>query len=84
MSRLIDADKEVCELRKMNVGSGTFVRAVNFAIEVLENAPTIEPDRKTGRWIGDVCSVCGEERAWYGNNPPYCPNCGSYNGGDEE
>ena len=34
-------------------------------------------DRPTGHWIGDKCSVCGEERAWYGCNPAYCPDCGS-------
>ena len=34
-------------------------------------------DRPRGYWIGDKCSVCGEERAWYGSNPPICPDCGA-------
>ena len=38
-----------------------------------EHLPSAE---KTGKWIGDKCSVCGEERAWYGCNPSYCPDCG--------
>lgn len=36
--------------------------------------PSIKP--KTGRWIGDKCSRCGNERAWYGGQPDYCPDCG--------
>ena len=32
---------------------------------------------KRGEWVGDRCSVCGEERAWYGQNPPFCPDCGA-------
>ena len=36
-----------------------------------------EPERKKGKWISDKCSVCGAERVWYGDNPPYCPDCGA-------
>ena len=46
--------------------------------------PSVTPQPKMGHWIKDKCSICGEERAWYGQNPPYCPDCGSYNGGDAE
>ena len=31
---------------------------------------------KIAKWIGDKCSNCGQERAWYGDNPAYCPDCG--------
>ena len=34
-------------------------------------------DRPKGEWIGDRCSICGEERAWYGNQPNFCPDCGA-------
>ena len=37
-----------------------------------------------GKWEGNRCSICGVERAWYGSNPAYCPDCGSYNGVDED
>ena len=37
--------------------------------------PSVEP--KHGEWVGDKCSVCGTERAWYGCNPPFCPDCGA-------
>lgn len=44
--------------------------AIHMAAEALEG-------EKIGRWIEDKCSVCGEERAWYGYNPLYCPDCGA-------
>jgi hypothetical protein len=51
-------------------------------VEELMSLPPVLPMPKMGRWIKDKCSICGEERAWYGQNPPYCPDCGSYNGGE--
>lgn len=36
-----------------------------------------QQQEKKGRWIGDKCSNCGNERAWYGNNPLFCPDCGA-------
>ena len=71
-------------------------------IEVwINDLPSAQPERKTGRWIGHkaddpdwqrddgtpimlMCSVC---KAFVINNGAsgwnYCPNCGSYNGGEE-
>lgn len=42
MSRWIDAEKELKELKNMKVEGETFTTAVNFAILVLENAPSID------------------------------------------
>ena len=61
----------------------------------LDNAPTIEPERKTGRWIPtgkdtifgvDVrCSVCGESFATTElAEELYCRHCGVYMGGEED
>lgn len=51
--------------------------------------PSAEPERKTGKWLiaekdryivhSVQCSVCGNCISWMAN---YCPNCGSYNGGE--
>ena len=51
---------------------------------------TITPERKRGRWEiyiismidgeGCRCSECGFEGAPYWE---FCPNCGSYNGGEQ-
>lgn len=51
----------------------------------LDDAPTIEPERKTGKWIYPygttrlvaICSECGSHGS--GN---FCANCGSYNKGE--
>ena len=45
--------------------------------DILEDLPLVTPIPKMGHWIGDKCSACGEERAWYGCNPTYCPDCGT-------
>ena len=61
---------------------------------VRDIAPSVQPERKTGKWIkhaighehtpwGFDCSECGE---WFVVGEEvikkynYCPNCGSYNG----
>jgi hypothetical protein len=57
------------------------------AIDLLQNAPTIEPERKTGKWIvvddgciSGKCSECGWEAHMYEDDVvgmDYCPNCGA-------
>ena len=57
---------------------GIAVSPMNTARELMMYQPSadvVEPKR--GEWIGDKCSVCGNERAWYGCNPPFCPDCGA-------
>lgn len=63
-----------------------------IAKDVIENLPSTQSERKTGRWIlwnypGEECarcSACGEEYdqmdLYIGGNdyPNYCPNCGAY------
>lgn len=67
-------------------------------IEIVFDAPTIDPVRK-GKWIYHEpfdcghkncnpcieCSCCG---TWFGADcyakTNYCPNCGSYNGGEHD
>lgn len=73
-------------------------------ISLLITQPTIEPERKKGKWTPKeerqkqeifICSECGgwAYSPWIGSrkNPKpnrckynYCPNCGSYNGGENE
>lgn len=56
--------------------------------DMIENAPTIEPERKTGRWIrrphdGIYCTACGKGWSFMLGAPGdienyhYCPNCGA-------
>ena len=67
--------------------------------EVINKLPSIQPERKTGRWIPDntdyyrtkfICSACGESEEvptigfGYGTMWGYCPNCGAkMEGGDD-
>ena len=76
--RLIDADALKNTLEKLwNVHDDDDFANKDVWREI-ENAPTIEPERKKGRWIihenYDECSKCHCFTA-IGLN--YCPHCGS-------
>ena len=45
--------------------------------ECYKDLPPVITKEKIGKWIGDKCSKCGNERAWYGDNPLFCPDCGA-------
>lgn len=86
--RAIDADRLLTDRMKSK-----YYHLPNGDIAIpiidIENAPTIEPERKTGRWIHPtfemVCKcVCGscEVLCSFCNEPSideynYCPNCGA-------
>lgn len=50
------------------------------ACVAIEDAPTIE-ERKKGKWIDLRCNQCGQVDM---SKPNFCPNCGSFNGGEED
>lgn len=85
--RIIDADALLAELDNTRFPGAPYVDAgISIAIGKVCDAPTVEPERKTGRWIQKedpygffdtipVCSECGHTtkmRETYN----YCPNCG--------
>ena len=86
--RLIDADALIYGLRDYTFtlnpddpNATKEYRLVSKMIEILENAPTIEPQRKKGKWINcdggiATCSVCGDRWGVYGVMN-FCPNCGA-------
>jgi len=92
MPRYIDADalfKDICdsinEMTKIGLMvDGEWLWAkLNYA---LEEAPTIEPERKTGRWIKHAEEVggilvrnyeCSECNCWQAETSNYCPYCGA-------
>lgn len=55
MSKYIDAEKELKELKNMKVEGEVFTTAVNFAIKVIEDAPSIDIVRckECIYWIDD-------------------------------
>lgn len=76
---------------------GVFVEYHDVAEKLLNNVPSVQQQKIRGKWIeredyyGDTyydCSVCGEswttiEGTSWDNGMNFCPNCGSYNGGEE-
>lgn len=98
--RAIDADEfsrrmysvafvEDTDMQKWD--SGCWIRYKLFE-QVLREQPTIEPERKTGKWIKldmhHKCTACGQEcyvptcmgEPMY----TYCPNCGARMEGENE
>ena len=89
---LIDRDAlilAICDIpMKFQTEDGEYV-AINNAITVVENAPTIDAVPVVhGKWIREVnpyndityrCSSCSQD--WWADNWSrwnYCPNCGAW------
>ena len=63
-------------------------------IKHLEQMPSAQPERKTGRWIphededgehyGDKCSECGEWYVMPYGKTNFCPNCGANMRGEQD
>ena len=99
MSRLIDADALIAQMEAdAEQMEEPIAKMFTYAaINDVKHAPTIEPERKTGKWIpisgrhGWMCSECKEEDVYafylkdgnYVLQDRFCPNCGSYNGGEQ-
>lgn len=58
------------------------------ALDVIENLPSAETERKKGKWLFHIddlfpeestqeCSVCHEEESVKIQNDNFCPNCGA-------
>ena len=73
--RLIDADAMIRAVEKESTQDGSYgYMDTKSIVDLINDAPTIEPERKKGRWIkmSDAdgqyycCSECGEElyRKW--------------------
>ena len=56
---------------------------INWARNMIADLPSIQPERKKGKWINDEglykCSSCGEfwARWWIYKELNYCPYCGA-------
>lgn len=85
MSRLIDADALHKRIKAKNTSNAMMRVMKAECLAEIDDAPTIEPERKTGRWIYEEvihghCSCCGflaiyQETDVFGYD--FCPNCGA-------
>ena len=90
MSRLIDADALCANLDGMMAVSPTGYIHGDTIADMIGDAPTIEPERKKGKWevVDEAeprrygCSECGC-LSWYGLYN-FCPYCGADMRGEEE
>ena len=95
--RAIDGDelyKKLDEIRKeevalYGVGNSIFCCTLSTALTEINDAPTIEPERKKGKWIRSSvkesmlweCDQCGYDCGAHSFN--FCPNCGADMRGDD-
>lgn len=54
---------------------GCWIRYKLFE-KIVDIMPSVQPEQKTGRWIDDNCSECGQY-VYHGDANNYCPNCGA-------
>ena len=83
--RLIDADALLDYLLMMPIDLG--YREVEEIEKYVKEMPTIEPERKKGKWIFKrrwheadecSCSLCGQLMTTFmGERKKYCPDCGA-------
>ena len=70
--RAIDADALIHELNNSHYPGAPYVDAgISIAIGKVCDAPTIEPERKKGKWTKDcACEICGF-KPWYERDNSY-------------
>ena len=84
--RAIDADALRDRLQNLgyddwNQGvTTTWAEAFNECADMVDEQPTIEPERKKGRWTKEnACEFCGFQ-PWFERDIrtlSFCPNCGA-------
>lgn len=100
MSRPIDADALIEKYGDWYTEEGSEEGYIGTIKGMVDSMPTIEPEPKTGEWNFDgnqmfECTNCGVAYTEYQFErmrvrcddpklPKFCPNCGSYNGGDSD
>lgn len=82
---VIVTEKEYEEYLKLKYGEAT--DNVIITVKEYEEYLELKKERPTGKWIkGDMfeCSKCHHKMIVGDGAYNFCPNCGSYNGGENE
>ena len=78
--RAIDADALHKRIKAKNTSNAMMRVMKAECLAEIDDAPTIEPERKTGKWTKDnSCPFCGF-LPWYERDIhtlSFCPNCGA-------
>ena len=81
MTRPIDADalKRKLQMNGTDAWKKQITASVetilNEVIDIVDALPTVAPVRH-GKWMGTVCTACGESEPYY-YDFKYCPHCGA-------
>ena len=88
--RAIDADLLVLTDMEIIMCDGDYKEALKMLIDKIEHVPTIEPERKTGKWLlhtymphNKYCSCC-EKDSPYDKWWNFCPYCGADMRGEQD
>ena len=84
---VLDAVRTECSLAIFD-SYGNLTFAGERIIEAIKSVKSVEPERKTGKWLKVVdeetsisttwhyeCSLCESRKGW--DDCDYCPNCGA-------
>lgn len=79
--------KAIEKYRNLNCVSTSTIIGVRNVMYLIDNAPTVEPERPQGEWIkwnfktfgafGDWEYRCSKCEKVYGGEYNFCPNCGA-------
>lgn len=80
MSDLISRQAAIVAITWWNRNNGMISK--QDAVKCLRKLPSVEPERKTGKWIDGKCNKCGThapfwEMATTYYCSEYCPKCGA-------
>lgn len=83
--RLTFAEEQNCEGRVAWSADAVYSDVIEGALREL---PSAQPERKKGKWIPYLPErlryKCSECESKYDTPWHFCPNCGSYNGGEQD
>lgn len=88
MSDIISRQTAIVALANNRCGNDEWDLAVTHDVETIKKIPSVDPERKPGKWIKVVdeetsnsirwhyeCSLCKSRKGW--KDCDYCPNCGA-------